>query len=275
MSSRLATKRASRLASSSIALRRSARSTYMDVAAGARSRRFSKPSISGAARQGLAPCWPSASRCCGCRRDRPPDQRRRSTSASARAAARTDGRDPEGARRGRRATPRRSPSCARRSTRPACRKRRGARRQGAAPAQAHARRLGRIRHDPHLARLDGRAALGGADAAADRHRRGAQDPRRRPLRPGEDQDPHHRVSGGAQARAGGQGADPLLRRTAGRRQDLARPVDRPRHGPQVRAHQPGRRARRGRDPRPPAHLCRRAAGQHHPGHPHAPARATA
>ncbi len=37
-------------------------------------------------------------------------------------------------------------------------------------------------------------------------------------------------------------------------------------GPQVRAREPGRRARRGRDPRPPAHLHRRAAGQHHPEH---------
>ena len=40
---------------------------------------------------------------------------------------------------------------------------------------------------------------------------------------------------GAQARAAGQGADPVLRRPSGRRQDLARPVDRARHGPQVRA----------------------------------------
>ena len=61
-------------------------------------------------------------------------------------------------------------------------------------------------------------------------------------RPGEDQAAHHRVPGGAQAGARGQGADPVLRRPARRRQDLARPVDRPRHGPQVRAGQPGRRA---------------------------------
>jgi ATP-dependent Lon protease len=38
-------------------------------------------------------------------------------------------------------------------------------------------------------------------------------------------------------------------------------------GTRVRAREPGRRARRGGDPRPPAHLHRRAAGQHHPGHP--------
>ena len=38
-------------------------------------------------------------------------------------------------------------------------------------------------------------------------------------------------------------------------------------GRQVRARQPRRRPRRGRDPRPPAHLYRRAARQHHPGDP--------
>jgi ATP-dependent Lon protease len=41
-------------------------------------------------------------------------------------------------------------------------------------------------------------------------------------------------------------------------------VHRPRHQPQVRAHGPGRRARRGRDPRSPAHLHRLPAGQDHP-----------
>ncbi len=42
-------------------------------------------------------------------------------------------------------------------------------------------------------------------------------------------------------------------------------IHRPRDGPSLRPRQLGRRARRGRDPRPPAHLYRRAAGQHHPG----------
>ena len=97
--------------------------------------------------------------------------------------------------------------------------------------------------------------------------RGAPHPRRGPLRPRQDQAAHHRISRRAQARAAGQGADPVLRRPARRRQDLARPVDRARHGPQVRARQPRRRARRGGDPRPSPHLYRRAAGQHHPGHP--------
>ena len=62
-------------------------------------------------------------------------------------------------------------------------------------------------------------------------------------------------------------ADPVLRRPAGRRQDLARPLDRARDGPRVRAHLAGRRARRGGDPRPPAHLRRRAARPHPPGPP--------
>ena len=50
----------------------------------------------------------------------------------------------------------------------------------------------------------------------------------------------------------------------GRRQDVARQVDRARHRPQVRARLARRRARRGRDPRPPPHLHRRAARQDHP-----------
>ena len=45
---------------------------------------------------------------------------------------------------------------------------------------------------------------------------------------------------------------------------LARQVDRPRHRPRVRAAVAGRRARRGRDPRPPAHLHRRLPRPDHP-----------
>ena len=52
----------------------------------------------------------------------------------------------------------------------------------------------------------------------------------------------------------------------GRRQDLARQIDRARHRPQFRAHVAGRRARRGRDPRPPPHLYRLDARQDHAGH---------
>ena len=60
-------------------------------------------------------------------------------------------------------------------------------------------------------------------------------------------------------------ADSLPRRAAGRRQDVARPLDRPRARAQVRAHVARRRARRGRDPRTPAHVHRLDAGPRHPG----------
>ena len=53
--------------------------------------------------------------------------------------------------------------------------------------------------------------------------------------------------------------DPHLRRPARRRQDVAGPIGRARAGPQVRAHQRRRHARRGRDPRAPPHLHRRHA----------------
>ena len=55
-------------------------------------------------------------------------------------------------------------------------------------------------------------------------------------------------------------ADPLLRRAARRRQDLARPVDRPHaRSASSRGISRRRRPRRGRDPRPPPHLHRRDA----------------
>ena len=101
-------------------------------------------------------------------------------------------------------------------------------------------------------------------AAADRHRRGPPHPRRGSLRPGQDQTPHPRVPGGAQAEPAGPQPDPVLRRSARRGQDVARPEHREGDRTQVRAREPGRRARRGGDPRPPAHLHRRAARQHHP-----------
>ena len=62
------------------------------------------------------------------------------------------------------------------------------------------------------------------------------------LRAREDQAPHPGIPRGPQAQPGGQEPDPVLRRPARRRQDLARPVHRPRHRPAVRARQPRRRA---------------------------------
>ena len=72
--------------------------------------------------------------------------------------------------------------------------------------------------------------------------RSAPHPRRGSLRPRQDQAADHRISRRAQARAAGQGADSVLRRSARRRQDLARPVDRARHGAEVRARVARRRA---------------------------------
>ena len=57
--------------------------------------------------------------------------------------------------------------------------------------------------------------------------------------------------------------DPLSRRAAGRRQDLAGDVHWPRDRPQIRARFPGGRSRRSRNPRPPPHLYRRAARPDH------------
>ena len=94
--------------------------------------------------------------------------------------------------------------------------------QGTAPLRAHAGVGCRIRHGAHLHRLAGRAAVGAAGRRADRHRRRAAHPRRRSLRPRKDQTPHHRVPRGAQAGAGRQGADPVFRRPARRRQNVAR-----------------------------------------------------
>ena len=67
--------------------------------------------------------------------------------------------------------------------------------------------------------------------------------RSRSLRPREDQGAHPRIPGGAPPGEESQGLHPLLRRTSGRRQDLARHVDRQGHRPQVRPHVARRRAR--------------------------------
>ena len=88
--------------------------------------------------------------------------------------------------------------------------------------------------------------------------------RRRPLRPGEGQGAHRRVSRRAEPRQQADRPDPVPRRPSRRRQDLARQVDRQGDRPRVRARVARRRARRGRDPRPPAHLYRLDARQGHP-----------
>ena len=65
-----------------------------------------------------------------------------------------------------------------------------------------------------------------ARAAGPEARRG--DPERGPLRAREDQGAHPRVPRRPRARQEAEGHDPLLRRPSGRRQDVARQVDRPR-----------------------------------------------
>ena len=111
-------------------------------------------------------------------------------------------------------------------------------------------------------------ALGGA-ARPGARARGAG---RRPRRPRGRQGPHHRVHRRAQAapraRHDGGGTrrrrDPDPDRAARHRQDLDRRVDREGDRPRVRAHVAGRRARRGRDPRSPADIHRRASGTARP-----------
>jgi Lon protease-like protein len=89
---------------------------------------------------------------------------------------------------------------------------------------------------------------------------------RRSLRPGKGERAHRRIPRGPAASEDAEGPDPVPGRSAGRRQDFARSVDRARHQPQVRAHVARRRARRGRDPRPSPHLHRLDARQDHPEH---------
>ena len=132
---------------------------------------------------------------------------------------------------------------------------------GAEEAPGDGADVGRGDGQPQLSRRAARPALGQEIEAEARHRRGRADPRRGPLRPREGQGADRRISRGPGADQQAEGPDPLPGRPAGRRQDLARPFDRARDGPRVRPPVIGRRPRRGRNPRPPAHLYRLAAGQ--------------
>ena len=114
--------------------------------------------------------------------------------------------------------------------------------------------------DAQLPRLADRHAVVEERSRGGGHRAGARDPRRGSLRAREGQAAHPRVSRGAQAESAGTQPDPVLRRAAGRGQDLAGPEHRQGARPAVPPREPGRRARRGGDPRPPAHLHRLAAG---------------
>ena len=133
--------------------------------------------------------------------------------------------DPGRAGRGRRAAGRGRTSCASRSRPPSLPEdaRKAAERELVAAGETAAGGR-RVRRHPHLPGVAGRAALVAGDRGQPRHRPRAQGPRRRPLRPREGQGAHPRVPGGAQAQARHAGPDPLLRRPARRRQDLARPA---------------------------------------------------
>ncbi len=134
--------------------------------------------------------------------------------------------------------------------------------QAVAPPGLHAPRLVRGHRGAHLPGMAGGTAVGQTFARPAGHQQGQGHPGRGPPRPRQGQGPHPGIPQRAQAEPQVQGAHPVLRGASRRGQDLAGPVHRPGHGPQVPAHLAGRHARRGGNPRPPAHLHRRHAGAH-------------
>ena len=153
-------------------------------------------------------------------------------------------------------------------------------RAGAEAARGDAAGLGRGDRLAQLHRVARRACPGRRPRASSKDLDARRaDPERGPLRAREGQGADPRVPGRAPARPEDEGLDHLLRRPSGRRQDVARQVDRPVAQPQVRAPVARRRARRGGDPRPPPHLHRRLPRPDHPddeegghGQPRLPAR---
>ncbi len=151
-------------------------------------------------------------------------------------------------------------------SRTARRRAQGSRARAGPPGTPSAGRA-RLPDDAFLRRADPRAALDRTETQR-QSRPGPRPPRARrgPLRPEGDQGTDHRTTGRAQAQPRRQGAHPLLRRPAGRRQNVARPVDRPGVGAQVRADEPGRHARRIGAARTSPHVHRRHARPHSAGH---------
>ena len=184
-------------------------------------------------------------------------------------------RDPQGAGRGRAGGLRRLP-----------RPRRGRRPARARAARPRSREVGKLERgsdqNPEAGWirtwLDTVLDIPWNDAHR-RQRRPGRRPRgarRRPRGPGRRQGAADRVPGRprpARPPRPGEGRRPRLRRGDGagrparRRQDVARRVRRAGAGPQVRPGRPRRRPRRGRDPRAPAHLRRRAARPDRPRDP--------
>ena len=135
----------------------------------------------------------------------------------------------------------------------------------AAPAAEARVDVARSGRRPHVPRLDRRAAVEGAHRRRARRRPRAPRARRGSLRSRRREGARARLHRRAVARRAARRSDSLPRRTARRRQDVARPLDRARDGTEVRAHVARRRARRGGDPRPSPHVHRRDAGPRHPG----------
>ena len=176
---------------------------------------------------------------------------------------RTDEGDPEGA--GRRGRPRRARRARREDQEDQALE--GSAREGDARAQEAAADVADVGGSDRRAQLSRLAALDPVEQEVEGQEgpaAGAADPRPRPLRAREGQGAHRRVSRGAEPRQQADRPDPVPRRPARRRQDLARQVDREGDRPRVRARVARRRARRGRDPRSPAHLHRLDARQDHP-----------
>ena len=198
----------------------------------------------GAHGQGLAPARAPHRSAAAVAGDRTADQGGARRAPARGAAARADGGDPAPARRRRGGQGRRDGRA--RQGDHQCRHAqggRGAGAQGIAPAAAHAGSGRRIRHGAHLSRLADRAAL---ETARGKHR--STSPQARRILDEDHYDLEkikRRIIEFLAVRklsAAGQGADPVLRRPARRRQDLARPIDRARDESQVRARQPRRRA---------------------------------
>ena len=89
---------------------------------------------------------------------------------------------------------------------------------GAEAPRGHAAGLRRGDGLAQLPRVAPRGAVVEEVARADRHQARRAHPRRRPLRPGQDQGAHSRVPRGAPPRQEDEGIDPLLRRPARRRE---------------------------------------------------------
>ena len=86
----------------------------------------------------------------------------------------------------------------------------------------------RLSRHPHLPGIRARTALEDGNRGQPRYRQRAPGARRGSLQPERSEGAHSRTARRAEAEPRSQGADPVLRRTSGSRQDFAGPVHRPR-----------------------------------------------